>query len=484
MVNRVGSGGGMSLFNALVRSVNDQFGLGTQSAPLVREVLRLITEGAAGIGGFLDRFRNVGLGSAVSSWVGKSDNQPLTTAQLQNALGSDTLDRVARKVGLSASAAAPAIAFLIPKLVDALTPDGYVPNTLSPDARAFLTGSATGGASPRGPVPEHRRRGIGSWLWGLLALLILGLLGYWFLGRPSEHQVATAPTQTAPTPMPAPAPAVAPAPVQPAPTPVQPAPTTPPRLAVSNATDGSVHYDGVVGDEETRSGIVGALQRVFGADKVSGSLNVDPTVAPAGWFQKLEAALANLKIPGVEAIFHGNRIDIGGAIPQADIERLKQTMQKIFGNDITVASFADELKAMFGEAKAKSLAALDSLQPGFTSADLVDAMNLAIINFETGSATISAESRDILERAAATMKQAPQGTHIEIGGHTDSTGDPAANMALSQHRADAVRQALIEYGVSADMLTAKGYGDSQPVASNATPEGRLKNRRIAFVVVQ
>jgi outer membrane protein OmpA-like peptidoglycan-associated protein len=67
-----------------------------------------------------------------------------------------------------------------------------------------------------------------------------------------------------------------------------------------------------------------------------------------------------------------------------------------------------------------------------------------------------------------------------VGGHTDNTGSAAANMALSQRRADAVRDALVKDGVDSAMLTTKGYGETKPVASNDTPEGRLQNRRTEF----
>jgi K(+)-stimulated pyrophosphate-energized sodium pump len=71
---------------------------------------------------------------------------------------------------------------------------------------------------------------------------------------------------------------------------------------------------------------------------------------------------------------------------------------------------------------------------------------------------------------------------LKIGGYTDNTGDAAANMRLSQARADSVRAELIQLGVGADRLEAQGYGDQHPVADNSTEEGRQKNRRISMRV--
>ena len=73
---------------------------------------------------------------------------------------------------------------------------------------------------------------------------------------------------------------------------------------------------------------------------------------------------------------------------------------------------------------------------------------------------------------------------IEIGGYTDNTGDPAANLQLSQQRAEAVRAALVAAGVDPSMLVAKGYGSASPVAGNDTLEGRFRNRRIEYRTVK
>jgi outer membrane protein OmpA-like peptidoglycan-associated protein/uncharacterized protein YidB (DUF937 family) len=132
----------------------------------------------------------------------------------------------------------------------------------------------------------------------------------------------------------------------------------------------------------------------------------------------------------------------------------------------------------------KAMAALTALKPGFSAQDLVGALNLNIINFASGSAQIPAENQDFLNKAAAAIRSAPAGSVIEIGGHTDNTGDAAANLQLSQQRADAVRDYLVGQGVDASGLLTKGYGDTRPIATNDTDEGRFRNRRIEFSVVK
>ena len=76
------------------------------------------------------------------------------------------------------------------------------------------------------------------------------------------------------------------------------------------------------------------------------------------------------------------------------------------------------------------------------------------------------------------MKQFPQ-TATTVEGYTDSTGNPAYNQKLSERRADAVRNVLVnQYGVAADRINSVGYGENNPVADNATSEGRAINRRV------
>jgi outer membrane protein OmpA-like peptidoglycan-associated protein len=102
------------------------------------------------------------------------------------------------------------------------------------------------------------------------------------------------------------------------------------------------------------------------------------------------------------------------------------------------------------------------------------------INFETGKSTINPDSAKTLDAAAAALKAAGD-LRVEVAGHTDNVGTPEANLKLSQDRAQAVMAALAERGVKADRLTAKGYGQTAPVADNRTEDGRAKNRRVELV---
>jgi OOP family OmpA-OmpF porin len=101
------------------------------------------------------------------------------------------------------------------------------------------------------------------------------------------------------------------------------------------------------------------------------------------------------------------------------------------------------------------------------------------IVFEPGSVEISEAAGEILDRIAEIL---PDCLHVpmEIGGHTDSQGREEMNLGLSQSRADAVLNGLLARGVLVSNLTARGYGETRPIADNETEEGRERNRRIEF----
>ncbi|WP_418124817.1 OmpA family protein [Variovorax sp. 160MFSha2.1] len=99
------------------------------------------------------------------------------------------------------------------------------------------------------------------------------------------------------------------------------------------------------------------------------------------------------------------------------------------------------------------------------------------VTFDTDSATIKPSFRNVLDGVAQTIAQEPS-INARVVGHTDSTGNAEHNMALSQRRAQSVGAYLVDHGVKSARLTTEGRGQTQPVTSNATEDGRTQNRRV------
>ena len=101
------------------------------------------------------------------------------------------------------------------------------------------------------------------------------------------------------------------------------------------------------------------------------------------------------------------------------------------------------------------------------------------IHFASGSSKLSSDSKKILDKVVRTLKENPE-IEVEIRGYTDNTGSYDGNVRLSQKRAEAVKDYLVQNGIDASRVQAKGYGPENPIADNNTREGRAKNRRIEF----
>jgi outer membrane protein OmpA-like peptidoglycan-associated protein len=104
------------------------------------------------------------------------------------------------------------------------------------------------------------------------------------------------------------------------------------------------------------------------------------------------------------------------------------------------------------------------------------------ITFATDSAEVQPQFRPTLDRVADVLDRYNQ-TYVDVYGHTDSTGSAQYNQGLSERRADAVADYLVSRGVEAARLETLGYGFSQPIATNDTPEGRAQNRRVEIKIV-
>jgi OOP family OmpA-OmpF porin len=106
------------------------------------------------------------------------------------------------------------------------------------------------------------------------------------------------------------------------------------------------------------------------------------------------------------------------------------------------------------------------------------------IQFEHDKATILEASYGLLNEVTQVMKDNPQIKKVLIEGHASSEGDASYNMKLSDDRAKAVMKYLVEHGVDKSRLNAKGFGATQPVADNKTEDGREKNRRVEFTILE
>lgn len=150
--------------------------------------------------------------------------------------------------------------------------------------------------------------------------------------------------------------------------------------------------------------------------------------------------------------------------------------------DIRIQSIGDEIEYNTME--------IPAVKPGefFEEAELVieydpgSTFSFTNLQFETAKADLKAASYTHLKNLVEIMKRKKE-LKIRIDGHTDSDGDESANQILSQQRAESVKNYLISQGIDAGRISAKGYGESKPVADNTTPQGKAKNRRTEISIL-
>lgn len=442
------------MFESLIREAANRFHLGDNAGRLVRQLVDAIFDPAnGGFSGLRKRFTDAGLDDLFSSWIGTTPgDNVLQPDQFSAGFGQNLAGSIASKLGIPAAAVNMAGAWLLPKIVGQLTQSGSIPTTRPADYdRWFNTSSPPAGFSGGGvPAPASG----GWWKW-LIPLLLLAAVLLLFRNCRKDEAPAPAPAQPMATAQPA-----------------TPAAQVDARFGFENV-DGKVTVSGQVPSDADKTRLWDALKTTFGESNLSGDITVDAATLPAGWLDKLIAALPDLKASGLKFGFDGNKLSIDTSkLSEADRFALSDRLRGLFGG-FDISGLWD-----------RAAAALAGLKAGFSGDDLVKALNLMNIYFDTGSASITRDSLETLTSAANAIKQAPAGTRIEVGGHTDNTGSADANVTLSQQRADAVVAKLGELGVAAGMLSAKGYGQAKPRASNDTEEGRAQNRRIEFAVTK
>lgn len=138
---------------------------------------------------------------------------------------------------------------------------------------------------------------------------------------------------------------------------------------------------------------------------------------------------------------------------------------------------AERLQAQLRDAQQR----LSELEPQQTERGIV--LTLGEVLFPFNSAQLQAGTENTIDRLAQYLRENPD-YQVLIEGHTDSVGDAGYNQRLSEQRAEAVRAALAQRGISRDRIRSTGLGEDYPVASNAAPEGRAQNRRVEVVIAQ
>jgi OOP family OmpA-OmpF porin len=235
------------------------------------------------------------------------------------------------------------------------------------------------------------------------------------------------------------------------------------RLAIVRA-DGRVTLEGEVSDERTKERILSKAKLVFGAGNVVDRISV-VSGAPALWWKArpLDVMAKLNAIPAFALRLQGDSASLEGAVGS---EEARASLAKWLGDNLADGTrFASNLKA---DAAAGGVA----YEPSTLLAENIE--------FATGSAEIPAQYHPRLDQIAQALID--DRLRVRVVGHTDNTGTPDGNLVLSRERAESVCRYLIGRGVPAADLVPEGVGQSQPIASNDTAEGRQLNRRIAFVL--
>lgn len=192
---------------------------------------------------------------------------------------------------------------------------------------------------------------------------------------------------------------------------------------------------------------------------------------------KSQTMLAGMGLSGAKAAPEGQIITLTGEVPD-EATRIKASKDAyaIFG-----VSEVRNLLTVKEPAPAAPVMTAQQRQEAVTCQQRFSGLLSENLQYETGSAVISAASYALLNRLAVAAKACPD-AQIEVGGHTDPRGTRAMNMTLSQRRAESVVAFLGKQGVDTKRFSAVGYGPDKPIAENTTPQGMQKNRRTEFSV--
>ncbi len=246
---------------------------------------------------------------------------------------------------------------------------------------------------------------------------------------------------------------------------VPPRPPAPATAASSPAA--AVVVSGVVPDEATRQAIVGRVRELYG-ERVVDSLTISSSkmATPANWSQQVSKLLsADLtQVSRGQVSVRGTTIDLEGEVSS---ESQREQLIGRINNGLAAGAYTLRHKLRVNA-------------PVQTVQERIDAaLANSVVEFEPGRATLTSRGEAVLDRLVPIVSSLP-GRRFEIVGHTDNQGTLAANITLSQARAESVRAYLASRQLPESLFDARGEGPREPVASNDTAQGRARNRRIEF----
>lgn len=236
--------------------------------------------------------------------------------------------------------------------------------------------------------------------------------------------------------------------------------------AATTALPGQVVVTGTVPDDASKLAILTKLREVYGADKVLDQIAVGAVVMPPNWNTYVQKLInPNLKlIKRGQFKVDGNVVSVRGEVPN---EAQKQQI---------ASDIASSLNPSYVVNNGLRITASDQSVLDQTLANRV-------IEFEFGKSDLTPRGKLILNDMAGALQKL-RGQKVEVIGHTDDQGLRASNVALSQARAETVKTYFTIKGIDAKLIAASGVGPDRPVATNATGEGRARNRRIEFRLSQ
>ena len=229
---------------------------------------------------------------------------------------------------------------------------------------------------------------------------------------------------------------------------------------------------GTVPDDFTRSRVVQQAEEAFGNRNVEDQLSIRTGLRmPTGFNENYTQFLGSGRSTASGFVIENGVFTLKNTVPSELAGYMQEEKQPA-----ELASVEDKTGLIVASVSSETVTSREDLQR-----ELDKFLKLNAVEFDTASAVLTETSKKTLDQAAEMLIRFPE-KRVEVQGHTDTIGQPGINMQLSTARAYAVYQYLIEKGVAADRLLAKGYGDRQPIADNSTKEGRQRNRRVAFHV--